>query len=113
MAMPLYETANDFTGTGIIPVLSAISQATHGRLFYVMLFTVFIFGTASSYFSILKLTGKKRFWHSLAAMSFISFLASLLIAGMNSAEVVFLSGYWVGFYVLMVLLSYYLLDRYK
>jgi len=110
--MEMYPTANDFSGSGLIPLLSAIVSAVP-RFFSVLLFVIWIFGSASSYFAILKLTGKKRFWHTLTALSFISFLASLLIAGMNNAETTFLSGYWVGFYTLMVVLSYYLLDRYK
>ena len=109
----LYCTMSDFGGQGIIPLMKAITQATHGQFFSITLFMIWILGTASSYFSILKLTGKKRFWHSLTAMSFSTFLLSLLIAAMNEASFTFLSGYWVAFYILMTLAAFFLLDRYK
>jgi hypothetical protein len=79
----------------------------------IILFFVWILGTASSYYAILTLTGKKRFWHSLTAMSFATFLMSLILAAMNEADFTFLSGYWVAFYILMTMASYFLLDRYK
>jgi hypothetical protein len=62
---------------------------------------------------ILKTTGKKRFWHSLTAMAFVTFLASLLISAMNTATTTYLSGYWVGFYILMIIASWFFLDNYK
>ena len=46
-------------------------------------------------------------------MSFVTFLLSLLIASMNEASFTFLSGYWVAFYILMTLISWFILDRYK
>ena len=110
--MQKYKTMADFGGAGLIPVLSAIVTAIP-PFFPVMLFMIWMFGTAGSYFAMLKTTGKKRFWHSLTAFSFVTFLMSLLIAGMNTAEITFLSGYWVGFYILMTIASWVLLDRYK
>ena len=111
--MQKYKTMTEFSGEGVIPVLKAIVTAIQD-FFPVMLFVIFIFGTASSYFAILKTTGKKRFWHALTAMSFVTFLMSLLVAGMNVAdEIPFLEGYWVGFYILMTLASWFMLDRYK
>jgi len=107
-----YCTMADFGGTGIVALLSAIVTAIP-PFFSIMLFMLWIFGTGSSYFAILKTTGKKRFWHSLTSFSFVTFLMSLLIAGMNTADVTFLSGYWVGFYILMTIASFVLLDRYK
>jgi hypothetical protein len=107
-----YSVMSDFGGQGIIPLMKSIITAVP-PFFSIVLFMVWIFGTASSYFAILKITGKKRFWHSLTAMSFATFLLSLLIAAMNEASFVFLSGYWVGFYILMTLASFFLLDRYK
>lgn len=110
--MQKYKTMADFGGVGIIQMMSAVVTAIP-PFFSIMLFTIWIFGTAASYFSILKLTGKKRFWHSLTAMSFSMFLSSLLLAAQNSTEITFLSGYWVGFYILMTIVSWVLLDRYK
>ena len=107
-----YKTMADFGGQGIIPLLKAIITAIP-PFFSIILFTIWIFGTGASYYVILKTTEKKRFWNCLTAMSFSMFLASLLIAGMNEAAFTFLSGYWVGFYILMTLASYFLLDRYK
>lgn len=107
-----FKTMADYGGQGITPFLKSLVGAIP-PFFSVILFVAWIFGTASSYFIILKTTGKKRFWHCLTAMSFVTFLLSLLIAAMNEAAFTFLSGYWVGFYTLMVLASYFLLDRYK
>ncbi len=110
--MEKYQTMADFGGVGVIPVMSAIVTAVP-VFFPVILFVIWIFGSAASYFTILATTGKKRFWHSLTAMAFITFLASLLIAAQNTATITFLSGYWVGFYILMVLVSWFFLDTYK
>lgn len=110
--MQQYKTAIDFSGDGFVPIMSAIVTAIPNFV-SILLFMIWILGAAGSYFSILKLTGKKRFWHSLTAMSFIAFLLSLLFAGMNTLEVTFLDGYWIGFYILMIVLSWILLDRYK
>lgn len=110
--MQKYKTMADFGGVGIIQMMSAVVTAIP-PFFSIMLFAIWIFGTAASYFSILKLTGKKRFWHSLTAMSFSMFLSSLLLAAQNTTDITFLSGYWVGFYILMTVMSWVLLDRYK
>jgi len=110
--MQKYKTMADFGGVGIIQLLSAVVTAIP-PFFSIMLFSLWIFGTAASYFSILKLTGKKRFWHSLTAFSFSMFLASLILVAQNTADITFLSGYWIGFYILMTMMSWVLLDRYK
>lgn len=110
--MQQYKTMADFGGVGIVPLLSAIVTAIP-PFFSIVLFVLWLFGTGGSYFAILKTTGRKRFWHSLTAMSFVTFLMSLLIAGMNTAEITYLSGYWVGFYILMTIASFVMLDRYK
>jgi len=110
--MQKYKTMADFGGVGIIQLLSAVVTAIP-PFFSIMLFSLWIFGTAASYFSILKLTGKKRFWHSLTAFSFSMFLASLILVAQNTADITFLSGYWIGFYILMTMISWVLLDRYK
>lgn len=106
-------TMIDFGGVGVIPLLSAIVTAIP-PFFSIILFMIWLFGTGGSYFSILKSTGKKRFWHSLTAFSFVCFLMSLVIAAMNGTnDIIFLSGYWIGFYILMTIASFVLLDRYK
>jgi|SRR5690606_20558764 len=111
--MQKYKTIADFGGVGIVPVLSSIVTAIP-PFFSIMLFILWIAGTGGSYFAILKTTGRKRFFHSLTAFSFICFLLSLLIAGMNGTnDIIFLSGYWVGFYILMTIVSFVLLTRYK
>jgi hypothetical protein len=110
--MQKYKTMEDFGGIGIIPLLKAVITAIP-QFLPITLFFIWILGTASSYYAILKLTGKKRFWHSLTAMSFSTFLMSLILAAMNEADFTFISGYWVAFYILMTMASYFLLDRYK
>lgn len=107
-----YKTMADFGGVGVVPVLSAIVTAIP-QFFPILLFIIWLFGTGGSYFAILKTTGRKRFWHSLTSFSFVTFLMSLLVAGMNTTDITFLSGYWVGFYILMTGVSFILLDRYK
>jgi len=104
---------DDFGGVGIVPLLKAVTQATMGQFLAITLFIIWILGTASSYFAILKTTGNKRFWQCLTSMSFATFLMSLVLAGMNEATFTFLSGYWVGFYIVMTMASFFLLDRYK
>ena len=110
--MQQYLTMEDFGDPGIISLLSAVVTAIP-PFFSIILFVLWIFGTASSYFVILKTTGKKRFWHSLTAISFSTFLSSLIIAAQNTTTITFLDGYWVGFYILMTIMSWVLLDRYK
>jgi hypothetical protein len=105
------EAAN-FTGSGAMPVLKAVSTAVP-PFFAVTIFMIWLFGAASSYFAIAKLTGRKRFWNVITAFSFIAFLVSLLVVAMNDSQVTFLSGYWVGFYILMTVGSYFMLSNYK
>ena len=110
--MDKYLTMQDFGGAGIIPLLKAIVTAIP-MFFPMIIFFIWILGTVSSYYSILALTGKKRFWHCLTSMSFSVFLMSLLLAAMNEVDFTYLSGYWVAFYILMTLASWFVLDRYK
>ncbi len=108
----LYCTMNDFGGVGVIPLFKSIITAIP-PFFSVILFFVWILGTAGSYYAILKTTGKKRFWHSLTSMSFVTFLLSLTLVAMNEASFTFLNGYWVAFYIVMTMMSWFILDRYK
>jgi len=110
--MQKYVTMRDFPDAeGVIPLLNAIVTAIP-QFFSIILFVVWLLGAGGSYYAILKTTGKKRFWASVTAMSFITFLLSLTVAAMNNT-VEYLSGYWVGFYVLMTLLSWFMLSNYK
>lgn len=111
--MQKYKTMLDFpTQEGVMPLLSAITTAIP-PFWSIILFALWITGTGCSYFAILVSTGKKRFWHSLTAMSFVCFLVSLLVAGMNTTAITFLNGYWVGWYILAVLGSWFMLSHYK
>ncbi len=112
--MQKYLTYQDFTNgsVGAMPILEATVTAVP-VFFPVILFLVWLLGAASSYFTILKTTGKKRFWASLTAMSFITFILSIIVAAMNTTATIFLNGYWVGFYIVMTLGSWFMLSKYK
>jgi len=110
--MQKYLEYTDFNGTGLVQIMSAVTTAV--PLFWpLLLFVLWIAINGASYFAILKLTGKKRFFHTFVATSFIMFLSSIIIASMNSATITFLSGYWVAFYLLMVVIGWFLLHHYK
>lgn len=108
----LYKTMEDFGSITLLNLFKSIVTAVP-EFFSVTLFFIWIFFTGASYFTILKTTGKKRFWHALTAMSFVNFFLSLFIASMNEADFVFINGYWIGFYILMVVVSLFMLDKYK
>lgn len=113
--MQKYKTMLDFPADkGVIPLLKAIVTAIP-PFFSIILFVIWLLGSGGAYYAILKTTGKKRFWACLTSMSFITFLLSLVIASMNfmNGSVEFISGYWVGFYILMTIISYYMLSNYK
>lgn len=110
--MQEYLVGADFNGSGFIPIASAVSTAIP-PFWSILLFVMWISINAASYFSILKLTGKKRFWHTLTATSFVMFLVSVVVAAMNTATITFLEGYWVGFYILMTVMSWVILEKYK
>jgi len=110
--MQKYLEYTDFNGTGLVPIMSAVSTAV--PLFWpLLLFVFWITINAASYFAILKLTGKKRFFHTFVATTFIIFLASVVISAMNTASITFLSGYWVAFYLVMTVMGWVLLHQYK
>ena len=111
--MQPYLTSTDFNGTGMIPLMSAVSTAIP-PFWSIVVFVFWIALNASSYFAILKLTGKKRFWHTFMATSFVMFLVSLTLAVMNQInDIIYISGYWVAFYILMTVLGWFLLENYK
>jgi len=108
-----YLVSTDFNGTGMIPMMSAVSTAIP-QFWAVLIFVFWIGLNAASYFAILKLTGKKRYWHTLTATSFVMFLATLILAVMNQLnDIVFITGYWVAFYILMTVVGWFLLEAYK
>lgn len=110
--MDKYKVMGDFGGAGVVPFLDSVVTAVP-VFFPLILFMFMLVGTGASYFAILTSTGKKRFWHCLTAMSFSTFIVSLIIAAMNTATITYLNGYWVGFYILMVIASYFMLSNYK
>ena len=110
--MQKYKTMLDFPAEkGVIPVLNAIVTAIP-PFFPIILFAVWLLGSGGAYYAILKTTGKKKFWSYLIAMSFITFLLSLIVASMNNT-LEYISGYWVGFYIMMTLISWFMLSNYK
>jgi len=111
--MEYYRVISDFdTTSSTLAFFQAIASAVP-PLFSVILFVFWLLGTATSYFVILKTTGKKRFFQTLTAMSFVMFLASLLMASLNTVDVVVLNGYWIIFYIMMTGLSWLGLRQYK
>jgi len=111
--MQPYLTAESFSGTGLIPYLSAISTAIPS-FWSATLFILWIVLNAASYFAILKLTGRKRFWHTFTSVTFVFFLISLLIASMNGInDIIFLEGYWVAWYIICTVIGWVLLENYK
>lgn len=110
--MQKYLRYTDFNGSGLVPIMSSVSTAVP-PFWALFLFVFWLSINGASYFAILKLTGKKRFFHTFTAVSFTIFLASLAIAAMNTATIEFLNGYWVAFYLLMTVAGWFLLHYYK
>ena len=111
--MDYYKIITDFPSESVIVALIYSVASAVPPFFALSLFVIWLFGSASSYFAILRLTGKKRFFHVITGFSFGTFIISLLFASLNSSTVTVLNGYWVGFYVLMTGLSYLGLSFYK
>lgn len=110
--MRKFLTYTDFNGSGIMPLQSAVVTAVP-EFWPLVLFVFWIAINGASYFAILKLTSKKRFFHTLLSTTFIMFIASIIVAAQNTATITYLNGYWVAFYLLMTLIGYYLLENYK
>lgn len=108
-----YKTIADFPDSSYIMALIYSVASAMPPFFSIALFVIWIFGSASSYFVILRFTGRKRFFHGITAFSFACFVLSLLFASLNDPSVQVMSGYWVGFYALMTGLSYLGLHFYK
>lgn len=111
--MDKFKTIADFPDISfIMAVIYSVASASP-HFFSVSLFIFWLSGSAASYFAILRLTGKKRIFHSLTALGFSNFILSLFLASMNSTAVEVLNGYWVIFYALMTVLAYLGLSFYK
>jgi len=110
--MDKFTTITDLSSSAGLALFQSLALAMPG-FFPMVLFCIWIFGTASSYFAILATTSKKRFWQSFTSMSFATFILSLPLASMNTATVTVLSGYWIGFFILATLFSWYGLSQYK
>jgi len=110
--MQKYLTAADFSGGGLVPYMASVVTAIP-PFFSILIFMFWIAINAASFFSILAFTGKKRFFHTFLASSFVIFIISVVLAAMNTTTITYLSGYWVGFYIVMTALGYVLLENYK
>ena len=111
--MDKFKIVSDFSSEPTIIALIYSVASAMPQFFSISLFVIWIFGSASSYFAILRSTGKKRFFHVITSFSFGVFILSILFASLNSSVVQVLNGYWVGFYALMTGLSYLGLSQYK
>ena len=109
----LYKTLTDFPSesAGVQLIYAVVSAFP--KFFAVFLFLFWIFMTGSGYFISLKTTGLRRYWQFSTAISFVCFIFSLFLISMNASEVVVLSPYWVAFYILTTIGSYYGLRQYK
>lgn len=108
-----YLVSTDFNGSGLVPMASAVSTAIP-PFWGFLLFVFWISINASSYFAILKLTRRKRFFHTFTASSFVFFLVSVIVASMNGINnITFMTGYWVAFYILMTVIGWFMLESYK
>lgn len=105
-------TISDLSTTGSLALMQSLALAMPS-FFPILLFMIWIFGTAASYFVMLKTTGRKRFWNALTAMSFGTFILSILLTAMNTTVVTILDGYWVAFFILTTLFSWWGLNQYK
>ena len=111
--MDYYQTAANFSNsTGLIPYVQSIAVAVP-VFFPILFFMLWLTGTAAAYFAILKTTGTRRFWQVSTAMSFLFFIVSILMSSINTSAVEVLSGYWIAFYLVMTLGSWYGLSQYK
>ncbi len=111
--MDYYQTAANFSNsTGLIPYVQSIAVAVP-PFFPILLFILWITGIAATYFAIFKATATRRFWQSAVAISFVFFIVSILLASVNTTSVTILSGYWIAFYFVMGLGSWYGLTQYK
>ena len=108
----VYKTIADFPNESI-PMAITSSVVTAIPFFSVTIFLLWLIAPAAAFFAIRKLTGRSRYWHSLVSMSFVCFLASLIIAMLNTASLTYIEPYWIAFYILATVGSWFLLKLYK
>lgn len=82
-AIPMYKTIKDY-GTNVSDVnkfLYAVKDsAAFFNPFFMILFGIFMVFTIASYYAQIKLVGNQRFFNSLLAGSFSTFLISMLFS---------------------------------
>ena len=108
----VYKTIADFPNESI-PMAMTSAVATTIPFFAVTIFLFWLITPAAAYFAIKKTTGKSRYWNSLVAISFVSFLASLIIAMLNTDTTQYIAPYWIAFYILATVGSWLLLKIHK
>lgn len=108
----VYKTIADFPNQSI-PMAMTSSVVTAVPFFSVTIFLLWLIAPAAAFFAIRKITGKSRYWHALTAMSFVCFLASLIIAMLNTAALTYIEPYWIAFYIMATVGSWFLLKTYK
>ena len=108
----VYKTVADFPNQSI-PMAMTSSVVTAVPFFSVTIFLLWLIGPAASFFAIRKLTGKSRYWHAVVSMSLVCFLASLSVAMMNTDTLTYINPYWIAFYILATVGSWFLLKIYK
>lgn len=108
----VYKTIQDFPNQSV-PMAITSSVVTAVPFFAVTIFLIWLIAPAAAFFAIRKITGKNRYWHSITAMSFICFLSSLTIAMMNTDTLKYIEPYWIAFYILATVGSWFMLKNYK
>lgn len=108
-----YKTITDFPNQTIPMAITSSVVSAVPQFFSIIIFLFWIFGSGASFFAIKKLTGRNRFWHTITATSFLSFLAALSIAMMNTTTIKYINPYWIGFYIMATVGSWIMLKIYK
>lgn len=101
------------TITGVSPFMDSIVTSVPSFFPLILFFLIWMGGTIALYVSVLKLTGYKRFWESLTAISFVTFLISIPMLLSNTTTITYLSGYWSIFYLLATVFSWIIMSNYK
>lgn len=108
----VYKTMLDFPNQSV-PMAITSSVVTAIPFFSVTIFLLWLIAPAAAFFAIRKITGKSRYWHSITAMSFVCFLASITIAMMNTDAITYIEPYWIAFYILATVGCWFMLKIYK
>lgn len=103
--------ASDFTGEGLIPYIYAISQATNGTFFQIMLIFLFLVITGASYYAIYSTTGNRLFWECITASGFVCFILSILLFMLNTVNITVISIYWIIFYILIIVAGFWFMNK--